>query len=217
MKELLEQRIVSLDDLKIDSDNEVISVNTSPYRLPLRRKDFPDEKFFNKFVKKCKSIVRSSTEYNDWREYLGEVLNSYNCSITGEESYKTTIEIHHHPYSLETIVKCVIKSYLIKEMPFSTFDICSDIIKLHYDNKIGFIPLVASLHEKFHNGYLELPMELVKGNYLQFHHDYSKYLDEEDQSTINNRFSVNKENCGWVVLNWVKNGTDNSERSSEER
>jgi len=80
---------------------------------------------------------------------------------------------------------------------FCTLDIAYDAIQLHFQNKVGYVALLKSMHEKFHNGYLTLPKSLIKGDYQYFLNEYSKYLDEDDNNIIQSRLAVNEHNCTW--------------------
>ena len=70
-------------------------------------------------------------------------------------------------------------------------------------NKIGYIPIIKSLHEKFHNGFLNIPIDLVKGNYLQFLNEYGKYIDDDDFDIINTRLSINSSSDSWSKDNYI--------------
>jgi hypothetical protein len=176
----------------------------SPYTLTLRREDFENQKDFEKFSKKCERLIRVSPEYSEWTQYLREVLGFYSCNITGESNFQTTVEIHHHPFTLYDVVKCVIKEYLNGHKSFCSFDICRDVIELHYENIIGYIPLISSLHEKYHNGFLLIPMELVHGDYKIFYERYHSYFDDDDIADIQSKLSIGFENCGWKQYSWAK-------------
>ena len=80
--------------------------------------------------------------------------------------------------------------------PFCSFDIATSVINLHYENKLGYIPIVKSLHEKFHNGYLQIPMNLIHGNWKYMLSQFS--FDDDDMDTITSRLAINKNNCGWT-------------------
>jgi len=198
-------------DIKIESNvgsNQLVC-NESPYTLSLRQKEFADDKEYNKFVRCCKRMIRTSIEYKQWTEYLKDILGFYSCSITGELNSQTTIEIHHHPIPLEMIIKGILNKQIEKDKEVCTFDISIMTIEAHYKNKIGYIPLVSSLHEKYHNGFLNIPMELISGNYSKYMAEYGSYLEDEDVELIQERMSINKGNCGWgESYRWVKNAID---------
>jgi len=75
-------------------------------------------------------------------------------------------------------------------------------IKLHFMNKIGYVTLIKTMHEKFHNGYLNIPISLVKGDYQFYLNNYSKYLDNDDLEVLNSRLSIQETNCEWSVDNY---------------
>ena len=179
-----------------DGKNELSSEQT-PYNLPLRRSDIEEESEFKRFVKACERMIRQSPEYRVWTDYIREILGEHSCAITGEVHSQTTVDIHHHPVSLYTIVKAVLNQYMGSDKEFCTFDIATKVIELHYQNKVGYVPLIRSLHIKFDNGFLLIPMELVLGDYKTFLKDYTDFLEEEDLDVINGRLAINKENCGW--------------------
>ena len=84
-----------------------------------------------------------------------------------------------------------------KEEEFCTFDICQQAIELHFKNKIGYVTLLKSMHEKFHNGRLTIPISFVKGDCNHFVREYSKFLDDDDLDTIQSRLATNTTNCSW--------------------
>jgi len=188
-------------DSEIKSNVEKIELYSDnyPFNLSLRIHSFQGEAEYNKFIKNCEKLIRGCLEYKLWRNYITDVLQIQSCSITKERMDETNIDIHHHPVSLFTIAKSVINKKLEDEEHFCSFDICTEVIELHFKNFIGFIPLLSDLHEKFHNGFLNLPKSMIKGNYNFFIENYSKYLDEEDLDIIKERLSITDHNCNWSV------------------
>ena len=209
----VDQSILDFDsiDVKIESNvgsNQLVC-DESPYVLSLRQSELADSKIYNKFVRACKRIVRGSPEYKQWTEYLRDVLGFYSCSLTHELNSQTTIEIHHHPIPMEVIIKGIVNKQIEKSKEFCSFDVSMLAIEAHYKNKVGYIPLVSTLHEKFHNGYLNIPIELVAGNYKKFISEYGAYLEDDDLELIESRTSITKESCGWgESYKWVKNAID---------
>ena len=117
---------------------------------------------------------------------------------TNEIMSEVKICIHHHPIGLFTITKGILNEYLAKEESFCTFDVSTKVMELHFKNQIGYVPLLESLHEKFHNGFLQIPKEMIKGNYRSFLSEYSKYLDESDLENIDEKLAINESNCNWT-------------------
>lgn len=199
--DLVEQNNVKIEIpetlIKADEKTKTLSSDEYSYKLSLRRDQIEDEKELKKFIKSCEIMIRRSTEYRDWTRYIREVLGFTKCSLTDEINGQVTCAIHHHPISLYTIVKLIILKYLAKEKEFCSFDIATKVIEIHYQNHIGYINLIASLHEKFHNGFLQIPINLVQGDYQCFLTNYRKYLEEKDQEIIKSRLEINYENCGF--------------------
>ena len=126
--------------------------------------------------------------------------------ITQEKMDEVTIDVHHHIPSLYTLVKALVNRKVEKEQEFSTYDIALETIEVHYANRVGYAVLLKSMHEKFHNGYLTIPIELIRGDYNWFINNLSSYLDDEDTERINYLLSINNSNCQWSRDNYVSAG-----------
>jgi len=155
--------------------------------IDLEISSFPDEKVYKKFVKSCKTIIRQSIEYKDWVKYIKFSLGYDYCSMTKESAHEVTLDLHHHPFSLENIVKLVIDRLLTERGKVTSFDVSKYVMQLHYDNNIGYVLLVKTLHEKFHNGFLDIPIELVHGNWKYLVENFS--LTEEIKEVVS-RYSM---------------------------
>jgi len=189
-------------EIQSDITNLELYSPTAPFRLPLRIKDFDNEKLLTRFVKNCERLIRNSYEYRLWKNYIIDVLNINNCAITEESGEELTIELHHHIPSLFTFVKTIIIEHIENEREFSTFDICLKAIELHFQNRLGYVTLIKSMHEKFHKGFLDIPIDLVRGNYNYFLEEYKDYIPDEDMEIINSRLAVNTSNCSWSKNNY---------------
>ncbi len=185
----------NVENLELYSDNY-------PFSLPLRIDNFENEAEYKKFIRNCEMLVRRSVEYKLWRKYIVDVLQIDTCTITNEKMSDVTIEVHHHIPSLFTITSAVINKHIENNEEFCTFDIAQKVIELHFGNQIGYTTIISSLHQKFHNGKLTIPIDLVKGNYKQFLKDYSRYIDEEELDKIENRLITNESNCNWSRDNY---------------
>jgi len=184
-------------DIKSNVHNMELYSDNYPFRLTLRISNFESETEYVKFIKNCEGLVRRSLEYKLWRDYIIDVLQIQTCVITNEKMGEVSIDVHHHVPSLYTLVGALINEKIENEQEFCSFDIAQKAIELHFMNKIGYVTLIKSMHEKFHNNYLNIPIQLVKGDYNYFIETYSKYLDDEDLDTIHTRLSINEGNCNW--------------------
>jgi hypothetical protein len=168
-----------------------------PFSLPLRIKNFESEAEFTKFIRCCERHVRNSLEYRAWKNYIIDVLGIHTCMITNERMDQVTIEVHHHIPSLFVLVKALVNKRLSNEEEFSTFDVALEAIEMHFKNKVGYTTLIKSIHEKFHNGFLAIPVDYVKGDFRSFLSEYTEFMEDEDLDTITQRLSINESNCGW--------------------
>ncbi len=206
MTEDLSHIVSGLEQEKIIRSNieeKELHCDNFPYSLPMETEDFPDEKTLNKFIHTCERLIRTSPEYRIWSNYVREVLGFYSCAITGEIHSQTKVEIHHHPISLFTIVKGVVLQKVANQTKMTSLAISLEVLELHYTDRVGYIPLVSSLHEKFHNGFLQIPIEFTKGNFNAFIKDYSGFLEDDDLERLSSRLAIKKENAE-LPINWSR-------------
>lgn len=206
----LEALVASAEEKEIFTKDDTLSSNASPYTLSLRRTEFVDEKEMGRFIKSCEFLIRRSPEYNVWTEYIRETLGFTDCQVTGEQHAHTKVDIHHHPFTLFDIVKGVVCKHLSNAVPFCSYDISEEVIGMHYKLQVPYCLLVRSIHEKYHNGYIRLPMEIVRGECSHYLDNYLKYLDGDECENITYKLGINKGNCGWEnTYRWsLTNGND---------
>lgn len=188
--------------IKSDVDKHEIYSDRHPFSLSLRINNFENDAAYKKFIKNVEALVRKSNEYKLWRNYITDVLQINECVITHEVQEETTIEIHHHISSLYDVVSAVVNKHIEEHIDFCTFDICREVIELHFQNRIGYVSLVKSLHEKFHNGFLNIPLRMVRGNYQYFIKEYARYLDEDQLAKLQSRLEVSEHNVIWTRDNY---------------
>jgi hypothetical protein len=189
-----------MTDIEIKSNvkNLELFSDNYPFRLSLKIRNFENETSYKKFVRNCEALVRRCNEYKLWRNYIVDVLQINECMITHESIEQVSIDVHHHVPSLYTLVSALVNKRLDENAEFCSFDIAQEAIELHFKNKIGYVTLIKSIHEKFHNGFLTVPISFVKGDYQYFLDNFSKYLDEQDLDKIQARLAVNENNCTWA-------------------
>jgi hypothetical protein len=185
----------NVEHLTLYSDNY-------PLTLPLRISNFENEAHFKKFILNCELLIRRSNEYSSWRNYIIEILGLNTCHITEEHVSEVAVDVHHHIPSLFAIVSGVINRKINNDESFCSFDIAMDVIKLHFENRIGYTILIKSMHEKFHNGCLDIPINLIHGNYNYFIQNYGGYLDNEQLEKVNQRLRVTRNTVSWARNNY---------------
>jgi len=180
----------NVESLELYSDNY-------PFSLSLRIDNFENEADYKKFIRNCEGGIRRCIEYRHWKRYIIDVLQINKCMITHEKISDLSIEVHHHLPSMYVLVAALVNRCIESNKEFCSFDICQESISLHFQNKIGYVTLIKSMHEKFHNGKLGIPIAFVKGDYRYFINNFRKYMDEVDLETIDDRLATNESNCSW--------------------
>lgn len=138
-----------------------------------------------KFIKTVENIVRQSLEYRDYISFLKENIGLDKCvffqNIGGKNSSKRiSIEIHHDPLTLYDIVLIVLNKYKDQGLPINDIDIAEEVMELHYENKVGLVPLSKTMHEVVHNSTkVFVPLTMVYGQYSDFIKEYEPYIPNE--------------------------------------
>lgn len=143
-----------------------------------------NDKAKDKFIKRVERIVRSSKEYKDYISFLRDNMNMAKCAFFNNVSNKDTkrvkIEIHHTPFTLYDIVSAVVDRWIAEAVPLNDLYIADEVMELHYNNKVGLIPLALTIHQVVHKstGFI-IPLNLVSGNFATFANEYNDYIDLE--------------------------------------
>jgi hypothetical protein len=167
---------------KNDKDNKEIKENINYFgTVHFYNKSLTEEKEFLKFIKNTEKIIRSSFEMKNYISYLKYELNLDTCLFFKNVSAKDTdIELHHYPFTLFEIT-LIVSNHLARTQAdrFSSFLLAEEVIKLHYKNYIGLVPLSKTLHELAHNGKLIIPIHTVFGKIDEFIKLYKDYISED--------------------------------------
>ena len=145
-----------------------------------------DEKYevsFNKYIEK---LIRTSAEY---KRYIGILKNDFDltsCKVLDKVDIKDVkkvgFEFHHYPATLYDIVYAVRETFREDPekstlAPYKSFEIANYVMKLHYEGKVGLVPLTKTAHELAHNGHIFIPLSknYVFGNYKEMieEHNFS--------------------------------------------
>lgn len=189
-------------EVKENNDNIIMDNGDERYNeLGLKIEEFEDDRERKKFINKIKMFVRRSPEYSVWVNYIKYVLQKNECVLSNEHISQVSIDLHHHPISLQNIVEAIINKYIHNGVPFTSFQIANEVLVEHYQDTIGYVTLVNSLHEKFHRGFLEISINDVSGDWRQFLKKYDAYIDDEDKEVINKYMSVMKSSNYYKIGN----------------
>jgi len=184
---------------EIGNDDSVFQLANSEFNLPLRIKSFSTVKEYDAFVKNVEKLVRTSSEYRLWVHYITDSLGYSKCEFTKESINECPVVVHHHPIALYYIVKGVLNDMLSKNIEFSTFDVAIKTIELHFQNRVGYVLLLSDLHSKYHAGFLNIPVEIVHGDYRFFLSHYT--IEENEYDRIMSLCNIHVED---VKQSWSK-------------
>lgn len=135
-----------------------------------------------KFVKRIEKIVRSSQEYKDYIAYLKENVDMTSCRffnrVDSEDNRRIKIEIHHEPLTLFDIVNVIVEKWIVEGIPLNDLYIADETMRLHYENKVGLIPLSKTVHQLVHNSSdIIIPLTQVFGDYRAFLNEYGEFIE----------------------------------------
>lgn len=168
-------------------DNEKIRVKKikkpEPYEYNLTLKTSNDKK---KVIKRIERHIRASNEYKDYIQFLREYVNMKSCAFfqgvtnDGAENKKIHIEIHHEPFTLYDYVETVLTKYIETGMELNELYIADEVMKLHYQNQAGLIPLSKTMHQVVHNSdKVKIPLYILYGDYGSFLREYEEYISDD--------------------------------------
>ena len=146
-------------------------------RLPV----ITTEKQKDKLIKTIERLIRSSLEYKDLIKYLRDHMDMNQCEFfpnfkSGKK--RGMIEIHHAPYDLYTLTWIVMERQEQERGCIDEFDVAEEVMYLHYQGMVGLIPLSITAHELVHDGQLIVPLNCVRGKFVQFTKDYYPYIEK---------------------------------------
>lgn len=176
---------------EIDDNHVVLSVDetdtTEMYDI-----DYPDESESIKYTKHLVRLIRSSYEYKQFIGILKNEMNLTKCRfiplVDIENTKGLSIEMHHYPYTLFDIVHAVRDKLIVENKineSYHTFEIIKRVMEMHYEGKVGIVPLSYTAHELSHSGELFIPLteEFVFGNWKDI--DDDMYLSEGLREKLN--------------------------------
>jgi hypothetical protein len=151
-----------------------------------------------KFIKTLEKIIRSSMEYKDYIKYLKEVIDMNKCSFFNNVTnrhikHRVSIELHHEPFTLFDICQIVLEKHISDIGVVNPFKISEEVMRLHYQNKIGLIPLSVTVHELVTSGKLPIPLQCVYGDYVKFLEEYKQFIPENLNDMLYIKLQVSKE------------------------
>lgn len=181
-------------DIKNTSNKIIFLDIDKPIEIPFNQ-PISTDKQRDKFIKTIKAECRKSMEYKDLIAYLKDNLNMTECEfftgVSGKKR-KGVIEIHHEPFTLETVISIVVAKHEKLYGTLDDLDICEEVMELHYKGEIGLIPLSVTAHELADNNQLIIPLNCVYGRFIEFVDEYYDYIDEPIQRMLLEKMKASK-------------------------
>lgn len=151
-----------------------------------------------RLIKEVEKIVRRSIEYKQYIKFLRDEINMSECAFFENVNNKTansgiSIEIHHEPIDLFSIVDVVVNKWIDLDMDLNPTLIAEEVMKLHYQNKVGLVPLSITVHQLVHDGKIFIPLQNVYGDYLSFIEEYGAYVSDNIQNVLQTKLRMSKE------------------------
>lgn len=163
---------------------------------------FKNNKDRVKFIKMCESIIRKSDEYKGYIKFIKTHLDMNKCTILKKLSSgngkRYSIEIHHEPFTLFDICDIVLTKFEELSQPINPFLISDEVMLLHYDEKIGLVPLSKTIHELVGNDKIFLPLQYIYQDYGVFYDEYEEFIPDNVKQKIEMKVNLSLK-CGDVI------------------
>ena len=146
-------------------------------------------------VKKIESYCRCSMEYSDLIAYLRKYVNMDECTfLTNFKAGKRKgmIEIHHSPFTLFSLVDIVMRKHEDLIGSIDEFDVCEEVMRLHYSGLVGLIPLSITCHQLVHDDRLQVPLWCVYGRFVEFTKQYYEWIPDETLASLSEQAKLSK-------------------------
>lgn len=182
-----ENRIGNIESKVTPKQNVIIKSSSSLFAETFYFNDILDDKTVKKFIKNTEKTIRSSKEYNGYIGLLKsnyDILN-YDNILSNISSNDASIEFHHYPFTLYEIVDIVLSYHMIKKEKVTTFSLAKEIMELHFQHKIGLVPLSTTTHELGHDNSIFISKKQIFGKYEEFAEKYSIALSNENKNKLN--------------------------------
>ena len=162
------------------------------------KESLEDFDIFNKFIKACESMIRTSKEYKRYIKYLKEDIGlNYDMTmpnITSGEGKKTKVEMHHGPILTLYDYCAICTDHLLKNnIPVTTFRIARLILKEHQLNHVRVVMLSTMNHKLIDTGDLWLDCNMGWGDQNKFLENYKDGINKKMKEIINNNIDISQQ------------------------
>lgn len=143
-----------------------------------------EKRVFIAFIKKVEKLVRSSPEYKDYVAFLREEQNMDRCAfLKNIDTEKAEIHLHHAISDLFSICCTVCNKLISDNKKVSSFILADYVLKLHFEDKIGLVPLSATIHELAHSAKnFKIPKSVIFGDWESYYEEYKDFMDPHEKN-----------------------------------
>lgn len=188
---------------KYQSRTIKISMDEKPQRPEYVFQKNNDRKRYIDMVKN--SIVRQSFEYRDYVTFLkkkrGYDHDAICKGISNANGKRYSIELHHEPFSLFDIINTVLTKQEAEGMPHNPYLLAEEVVRLHYDDKVGLIHLGKTHHELVESGKIFVPLSWIYQRYDKFYEEYEEYMDDTLKAKIELKVQMSMKCDSFVSTN----------------
>ena len=151
----------------LSSSSDDADENDNDYSIPVNL--VSEENIANKFMENTKALIRSSIEYKHWVKWFKQRWTPVVCSVSDNT---TTIEVHHHPLTLEDYVDIALSFIYDNGLTYSTFLISDMVMRWHYKEIVGACYMSKTYHMRFHEKHdIVIPEDCIQWDIDSFMND----------------------------------------------
>ena len=164
-----------------DADKNIEVMMFKDVPLDQYEVDMTTDKKKTRFIKSIEQLARQSMEYTDYIGYLRRFCDMAACKFFPNinqdgDGKKVRIEIHHAPLTLYDITYIILEKWLADGKTPNAMLIAKEVMRYHYKDQVGLIPLSKTLHELQHpkNGEPKfvIPLYMIYGQWTSFLREY---------------------------------------------
>lgn len=127
-----------------------------------------DPETYRNFIVTTKSLFRNYIGYKHYKAFLMELGLDRDQFMGNINSEMATIEMHHHPLTIEDIIILITEHTLNTYGKICEFDVCELLADVHKNGQVGTVMLSKTSHQEYHNsnGDLYIAPKMVIGNWI---------------------------------------------------
>ena len=183
------------------------------------RESLIDPETYRNFIVNTKSLFRHYIGYRHYKAFLMQLGLDRDQFMGNINSEMATIEMHHHPLTIEDIIILITEHTLNTYGKVTEFDVCELLADAHKGGQVGTIMLAKTTHQLYHNsnGDLYISPKMIIGNWVSLLERFNtgitveiankvimflqSAIDNDDKSDDNNLLEVRDRIIDWSNRN----------------